>query len=162
MLLQLFPSLFALVAGLLLIGCGPAPEPEAGADTGTVSLQFSVSDGVRESTNLDSELSGNIYGALFYASEVNVFGPLEGADQYAEIDVFDVDLTSDTVSSQVWTSEPLTGNTYAFMGFFDIDDNDADDKDPDSGDPVSFPGTTDFDVFEGEDLEYVIEFVMVR
>jgi hypothetical protein len=152
-----------VVVATWIAACGPQPEPEPPPPPeGSVTLRFAVPNGVRQSPNLGGELNANIYGAIFLASQVTVFGPEKGATQFASIELENVDLREAAVSAESWTSEPLEVNRYSFLGFYDVNGNNAEDRDPDKGDPVTFPGTTDFDIVEDEHMEYTLEFVMVR
>jgi hypothetical protein len=72
-----------------------------------------------------------------------------------------VDLTTDEVTVEVWTSGMLEQDEYTFLGFFDVDGNGSDTRDPDAGDPVTLPVTNKFDVKPGEEVEITAMFDLV-
>lgn len=155
-----------LIAAVLAIGgssgCGgddaqPEPEPST---TGEATLQFSVSDTVRQSMSLEDPLTGVVYGSIFLAEDVNLAGPIDGAEEFGSVEVTGIDLQTDTISG-TWTSGPLEPQTYVFLGFFDVDGNGADSKDPEEGDPVTLPTSNEFDVATGETTEATVVFDLV-
>ncbi|MCH9684650.1 MAG: hypothetical protein K0V04_24660 [Deltaproteobacteria bacterium] len=176
-----------LVGGAVLVGCdsgsdaddgGMADEgltealdteggdSETGASdaTGAAALRFQASSSVRQSMNLEDELTGSVYGALFFAADVGVTGPRDDAPSLASVETTAVDLTADGAVSEVeWTGEGLEPGEYVFLGYFDVDGSsvDLEDKDPDAGDPVTLPTVNKFTVESGGTAEVVIRFDLV-
>lgn len=170
-----------VAASLALVGCDSDSEDDddgagdsddsGGADdesggtgvgeSGTVTLDFSVANGVRANPNLVDELVGPVYGELYNSVDVTLTGPVEGAVVVGNIAIDEVDLTAPESRAGTWTSEPLPPGNYIFLGAFDIDDNAADfEGGPDSGDPVTLP-TQKFDVAAGEDTPFTVTFDLV-
>jgi hypothetical protein len=144
----------------LLFACGGTDTPDE-VETGTVHIRFKVTNTVRASRNLDAELVGNIYGSLFYAEEVTITGPIDGAaDLGVDIELAAVDLRMDDTSTDSWISPELEPRDYIFLGFYDVDGNGATSKDPDSGDPVTLP-TNAFTVEAGKKTPHVVPFDLV-
>lgn len=147
---------------LWLLACSGGPESaEPAPTTGTVRLDFSVSNGVRENTNLVDPLKGAIYASLFRAEEVTATGPIEGAESYGDVEVYGVDVTTDEVSAQTWASGEMEPATYRFLGFFDVDGNGDESRDPDGGDPVTLPSVNEFEVLVGEEIQSTIRFDLI-
>jgi hypothetical protein len=148
---------------LILLACTgtkeSAVESSAPAE-GTVTLDFAASAGVRESSVLVDALKGVIYGSLYYAEEVTVTGPVEGATDLDSVELT-VDITSTEPSTDTWTSSTLEPRDYLFLGFFDVDGNGAESKDPDAGDPVTLATTNKFTIVEGQATEYTVYFELV-
>ena len=66
----------ALLSLSLVVACGgDDAQPEPDPTTGTATLAFSVAEGVRTSMSLQDMLTGDIYGAVYLAEEVNLAGP---------------------------------------------------------------------------------------
>jgi hypothetical protein len=148
-----------LVAAIASIGaCGSEDDPTT---EGTAKLSFGVTNGVRQNINLVDELDGDIYGQLFLSFEVTLTGPIEGAQPHGDVEMLGVDLTTDEVTVEVWTSGMLEQDEYTFLGFFDVDGNGSDTRDPDAGDPVTLPVTNKFDVKPGEEVEITAMFDLV-
>jgi hypothetical protein len=167
-------SFFALalaITGALMVGCGGSGGgDDTGDDTatadappatgGTAQLAFSVTNGVRQSPNLQDPLSGAVYGQIFRQEDVTITGPLEGATEYGYVEVLAVDLTS-AQTAGAWTSPDLPPEDYVFLGFYDVDGNGATDRSPDSGDPVTLPVTNQFTVTTGQTTTVTVEFDLV-
>lgn len=181
-----------LVAGALLLACGSddsdgmeagddaAGSGEDGADgadgadddddddddaeTGQVAFRFEVTGTVRESSNLEDELNGSIYGALFKSADVSITGPRDDAEQYGSVEAADIDLTAaDAVTEVVWTSEGLEPGQYTFLGYFDVDGSSdgLEERDPEAGDPVTLPTVNKFTIEAGETVEVTVRFDLV-
>ena len=171
-----------LVAVSLLLACGSDDSDgmeagddaaDSGADddddddaseTGQVALRFEVTGTVRESSNLEDELDGSIYGALFKSADVSITGPREDAEQFGSVEAADIDLTAaDTVTEVVWTSEGLEPGQYTFLGYFDVDGSSdgLEERDPESGDPVTLPTVNKFTIEAGETVELTVRFDLV-
>ena len=107
---------------------------------GIFEVTFDASSTVRNSTKLEGELEGNVWGSVFRAQDVTGLGPKEGAQAVASFAFEDVDLR-DPENLQSYTIETkLPVGEYQLLGFIDIDANaDPEDADPDPGDPVTLP-----------------------
>lgn len=133
----------------------------AAAATGTVTLRFGVSNGVRMGPTLVDPLVGTVYGDLFLTSDVTITGPVEGAVSYASIALEGVDLTSEETATLTWTSEALPADNYTFLGMFDLDANfEATDHNPDAGDPVTLPNQK-FDLVADQETAFTVMFELV-
>ncbi len=137
-------------------------EASSGAEaTGTVTLGFSVSNGVRMGPNLQDALVGPVYGALYLTSEVTITGPAEGAVPIVAIELDEVDLSTVEVAEVTWTSAPLPADRYTVLAMLDLDGNfEQSDELPDPGDPVTLP-TQAFEIIAGEDMSFVVIFDMI-
>jgi hypothetical protein len=128
---------------------------------GTVTLSFSVSNGVRMGPTLVDPLVGSVYGDIYHATDVTLLGPADGAVAVVSLAVDDVDLTTLDVAVSTWTSEQLPEGSYMFLGMFDVDGNFEDtDQRPDPGDPVTLPLEA-FDIEVGENTAVLIVFELV-
>ena len=118
-----------------------APVADVAAPSGSLVLNFSTTNTVRKSPNLEDPLLGTVYGSVYLAEDVTLTGPREGAEAAVTgITVEQVDLRTKDVSDESWTSPPLPPGEYMFLGMLDVDDNAAQtDNDPDTGDPVTLP-----------------------
>jgi hypothetical protein len=125
-------------------GDDTAADPDAASGV-AVMMTFSVTNGVRQSPNLDDPLLGTVYGQVFLSSEVTLTGPIEGATEYASVEVPAVDLR-DAETAGSYTSPGLPPGAYTFLGFYDVDGNGATDRSPDAGDPVTIPVTNTFEI----------------
>jgi hypothetical protein len=133
----------------------------AAAATGTVTLRFGVSNGVRMGPTLVDPLVGTVYGDLFLTSDVTITGPVEGAVSYASIALEGVDLTTEETATLTWTSEALPAENYTFLGMFDLDANfEASDQNPDAGDPVTLPNQK-FDLVADQETAFTVMFELV-
>jgi hypothetical protein len=140
---------------------GGGSSSGAAAATGTVTLSFGVSNGVRMGPTLVDPLVGTVYGDLFLTSDVTITGPVEGAVSYASIALEGVDLTTDETASVTWTSEALPAENYTFLGMFDLDANfEASDHNPDAGDPVTLPNQK-FDLAADQETAFTVMFELV-
>lgn len=151
-------ALVIVCAALLGYACGGEPEPEV--RTGTASLRFEVSNGVRRSQNLVDELRGTIYGNIYAKSEVTLTGPVEGATQYEDVTLEGVDLTEAESQSQPFVTKALPVGEYMFLGFFDVDGNGTPDYRPDAGDPVTLP-VNEFRIRADQEVTAVVTFDLV-
>lgn len=147
---------------LILLACtGEKDSSAVLPQTGTLSLNFSMSNGVRENTNLHDPLKGAIYGSVFRAEDITVTGPLDGTESVADVEVYDVDLTVDTVSSATWKSADLEPRDYSFLGFFDVDANGDASREPEAGDPVTLPSINVFAVVANQETPFTVSFDLV-
>jgi hypothetical protein len=152
-----------LLTSALLGGCGDGESSSTGEPqptTGNAKLTFSVTDTVRASMSLMDTLDGVIYGSVFLAEDVNLAGPIDGAEQFGSVEVSGIDLEADMTSGN-WDSPDLEPQTYVFLGFFDVDGNGAETTDPDEGDPVTLPTSNEFTVVTGETTEATVAFDLV-
>jgi hypothetical protein len=122
-----------------------APADPDAASGVAVMMTFSVTNGVRQSPNLDDPLLGTVYGQVFLSSEVTLTGPIDGATEYASVEVAAVDLR-DAETAGSYTSPGLPAGDYTFLGFYDVDGNGATERSPDAGDPVTIPVTNTFTI----------------
>ena len=159
---------------LLLSGCGGGESSGNGGSSGTggaggttttttaapgsVSMAFSVSNGVKQSPNLMDPLKGTIYGSLYKQEDVTVTGPIDGAMEVASVQVADVDLTSADVSAATWSGKDIPEGSYTFLGFYDLDGNGGMTFEPDAGDPVTLPSANKFDVTSGQETTLTATF----
>lgn len=128
----------------------------------TVVLSFAVSDGVRNSAQLVDPLLGAVHGSLFNQGDVGVTGPHDGVDSVADVSVDAVDLTTDTVSAQTWTSGVLPAGAYLFLGMYDVDGNYATTgENPDPGDPVTLATTNVIAIVDGEPATATATFQLI-
>ncbi len=149
--------------GTALVGCSSSSSDGASAPkTGTATLRFAVSNGVRQSPNLVDALSGSVYGSLFKPEDVTLTGPVDGAQDVASVEATNVDLVTDTESSATWTSDPIPEGQYIFLGFYDVDGNGATDRSPDPGDPVTLPTTNKIEITAGQDATATATFDLVN
>jgi hypothetical protein len=146
----------AVLSGCLLSACG---EGTSAPMEGFAELRFSVTNGVRQSPNLVDPLVGTIYGNVFLAKDVTLFGPREGAEQFGYVEMLDVDLQVAT-ESDVWPLGPLPVGRYMFLGFFDVNGNGHATKEPDPGDPVTLPVNA-FDIEADQTTTLTVDFDLV-
>ncbi|HWB75813.1 MAG TPA: hypothetical protein VG755_12685 [Nannocystaceae bacterium] len=141
---------------------GAADESSSGgaSATGTVTLTFSVSNGVRMGPTLMDPLMGGIYGDLYLTADVALTGPVDGAVPITSVAVEGVDLTTAETTTQSWTSEPLPPDSYTFLGMFDVDGNFEATHNPEMGDPVTLTNQ-DFDVVADQDTPFLVTFELV-
>jgi len=141
---------------------GAADESSTGAGaTGTVTLSFSVSNGVRMGPTLEDPLMGGVYGDLYLTSDVALTGPVDGAVAIESVALEGVDLTTAETSTGTWTSMPIPAGDYTFLGMFDVDGNfETTDHNPDSGDPVTLTNQ-DFVIEAGQDTPFLVAFELV-
>lgn len=140
-----------------------AAGPSSGAEgaTGTVTLAFSVTRGVRMGPTLVDPLAGPVYGGIFLTSDVTLIGPAEGVSPVISMEVDHVDLVTADVATTTWTSEPLPPGHYTFLGMLDVDDNFHDtDEGPDPGDPVTLTSQS-FEVVAGQDTAFMASFELI-
>lgn len=144
-------------------GADTAATGDAGSAGGTMEVSFSVGGTVSDSSNLVDPLVGTVYGGIFRTADVGATGPREGAEQVAFVEVTDVDLTSGTATSVMWTSEPVPADTYTFLGFFDVDGSSTgvEEKDPEEGDPVTLPTVNKVIVEDGGAAQLEVRFDLV-
>jgi hypothetical protein len=136
---------------------------DAPADGGMMRVTFTLGGSVSGSPNLVDPLMGSCYGGIYRTADVGATGPRDGAEQVAYAEAMNVDLTSETVSTASWTSEPLPPDSYTFLGFFDVDGSSSatEDKDPEEGDPVTLPSANKVTVEVGATAELVVRFDLV-
>lgn len=112
----------------------------APADRGIFRVKFDASSTVRESTNLDGELRGNVWGDVFRAEDVTITGPREGAVAVASFAFMDVDIRDPMNLMEYEIPTELPAGEYQLLGFMDIDANSTMmDPGPDTYDPVTLP-----------------------
>jgi hypothetical protein len=154
-----------LVLSLFVLGCGSSESATTPADaappTGRATLRFTVNSSVRGSSRLTDPLKGRVHGAIYLAEDVNLGGPIEGAQQKAPV-LLDVDLTKDGPSAEKIELPPLPENKYIFTGFLDVDGNGTTTERPDDGDPVTIPlKENQFDVVGNQSTDATITFNLV-
>jgi hypothetical protein len=123
-----------------------APPPSACEEAGSVeaeegrfSVTFDAGSNIRNSTSLDGELRGMIYGSVFRAEDVTLAGPKEGAASLASFS-FEVDLR-EAADGPHLIDTALPAGDYQLLGFLDTDANATPGSpDPDLNDPVLIPG----------------------
>ena len=145
-----------IFAVLSLTACGPKP-----VGMGTVKLTYSTTSAVKTSANLKDPLLGTVYGNVFLQEDVGVFGPRNGAEEFAAVEVAGVDLRTADPSAESFTSMSLAAGSYVFLGFFDVDGNGSMTKDPDPGDPVTQALTNKFEITDATQTELVVKFDLV-
>ena len=120
-------------------------------------MTFVVSEFVAGSRALEDPLAGSIYASIFRAADVQVTGPVEGAEALAHVRVDDADL-SDGKRSIPFITGDLPTVPVQVLGFFDVDGNAVEgDEDPETGDPVTVPFTK-FQALEGLTSEITVSF----
>jgi hypothetical protein len=126
-------------------------------------MRFLVSSTVRDSSGLEDELTGVVYGGVFRSAQVGGTGPRDDAVLYASVELADVDLTTEMISAGEWTSDELVVDTYTFLGFFDVDASSlgSPEPDPEDGDPVTLPTVNQFTIEEGMVVDIDVQFDLV-
>lgn len=141
-------------------GAAEGSSSGGAAATGTVTLTFGVSNGVRMGPTLADPLVGHVYGDLFLTSDVTITGPTDDAVSVASIDLDGVDLSTDEVSAVSWSSEGIPAGDYTFLGMFDLDGNFEETHNPDAGDPVTLPNQK-FDIVAEQDTTFTVMFELI-
>jgi hypothetical protein len=145
---------------LFLLACtGDTTSSDSALPTeGTLALSFLMDDDWIVS--MDEEPIGTFYGSFWYGYDVEVTGPVEGAESLGEIEVENVDLRDGGGPTAVlFTSGPLPAEEIVVLGFLDSDNNAvAGDEGPETGDPVTLPADNDFDVVAGAETAVEIYF----
>lgn len=106
---------------------------------GKFRVRFDASDTVRGSDALTDPLRGNVWGNVYRAEDVNIGGPVEGAEAVASFAFEGVDATVPGEGMEYLIDAELPTGDYQILGFMDIDGNGAETTDPDEGDPVTLP-----------------------
>lgn len=116
--------------------CAGLGATEAAA--GRFEVAFAASTTV-QGTKLKAPLRGNVYGDVYRSDDVEITGPIDGADPVARFRFPDVDSTGGP-STPLLIDTQLPAGSYQILGFMDIDGNaDATSPNPDAGDPVFIP-----------------------
>jgi hypothetical protein len=154
MLKRLLP--FSMLV-LVLTGCPPSDDDDSASDDddaaaateGTLAVSFRMDADWADS--MDEPAVGSFWGSIYLADEVSGIGPDEGAESLGDVFVEVVDMTGETLTSDVlFTSEPLPVGWIAILGFVDSDGTSIEgDRSPDDGDPVTLPNDNLFEVFGG-------------
>lgn len=145
-----------ILGAVFFSACGPKPVGQ-----GTAKLVFSATNTVKSSASLKDPLLGTVYGNIYLQEDVGVLGPRTGAMQFADIEVANVDLRTDAVSSASFTTGTLEAGSYVFLGFYDVDGNGSVTKDPDAGDPVTQALTNKFDITDAKETAVTVAFDLV-
>ena len=121
-----------------------APDPTCAefdseeAATGVFGVRFLASSTVA-SNPPPEPLQGSVYGSVYRSEDVEITGPVEGAEAAASFTFDGVDVT-DGPSDVFRIDEQLPTGDYQILGFLDVDANaDPADPSPDAGDPVFIP-----------------------
>lgn len=101
------------------------------APQGTLNITFSASSTVSTSPDLKVPLVGDIYCALYHASDVNVGGPILNAMEISDFTLPMADLTK----SPTYTTQVLIAGDYQVLCAQDLDHSGGASK----GDPVTLP-----------------------
>jgi len=156
----------ALALVLILAACGGGGSGDDGTTidaappAGRAMMTFSVTNGVRQSPNLNDPLTGTVYGQIFQKEDVTLTGPIDGAVEYGSVEVAGIDLVT-AQTSGTFTSTDIPPHMYTFLGFFDVDGNGSADRSPDAGDPVTLPVTNQFEITADQTATVTIEFDLV-
>jgi len=128
--------------------------------SGVFTLRFEASSTVRQSSNLEDELIGSVWGSIFRDEDVTLVGPNEGAEAVASFAFENVDIR-DGASIEYPVDTPIPAGSYQVLGFLDIDGNaDSQNPDADTGDPVTLPiGAYELRCAE---QPIVVEFALLR
>jgi hypothetical protein len=168
--------LTAALSASLLVACGPPPcgtnmtcgsgqyckiaDNTCRTGGGTAQFRFTLSDMVKNSSNLHDPLIGTVHGNVFLYEDVTITGPRDGAKGLQDVVVDNVDLRTVQTSTANFITKSLEPNTYVFLGFFDLDNN-GQTGDPDPGDPVTLALTNKFDIVEGMQAVRAVIFELV-
>jgi hypothetical protein len=121
-----------------------APDPTCAAlgseesAAGVFDVRFLASSTVAQSPPAEG-LSGTVYGAIYRSEDVEITGPVDGAESVASFEFADVDV-SDGPSDVFRIEDELPTGDYQLLGFLDVDGNaDPADASPDADDPVFIP-----------------------
>ncbi len=159
----LMPS--ALLLSSLLIGCTPAPagddddsavanDDDSAPTEGTLAVSFAIDeDWYDRVVNNGDPVVGPFWATIFDADDVTGVGPEDGAREYGDVYVEEVDLSvRGEATGVLFITKPLPATWVTILGFMDVDGNSVeDDRDPDEGDPVTLPNRNEFEVLAGEE-----------
>lgn len=143
----------------------PPREAEEGTGdgeygTGKLAVTFVASDLVLASNRLTSPLVGTVHAAIYRASDVEITGPVAGAQSLASVRVDEADLQGGARSIPILTDD-LPAVPIMVLGFFDVNGNAVDgDEEPDAGDPVTVP-LAEYQVLVGLTSEITVPFDLV-
>jgi len=157
------------VALVLFMACNPGSTDTEPADTdasgvapttGTLRLHFAIDEDYRDA--MDEPAAGTFYGSLWLADDVTGIGPNEGAESIADIEVTDVDLSSEPATAVLAELTDVPAGWVTVLGFLDSDDNHAGTYEPDQRDPVTLPAQNEIEVLGGETVEGEIFFGLLN
>lgn len=121
-----------------------APDPtcealgSTEASAGNFDVEFVASSTVM-SAPPPEPLRGTVHGSVFRSADVEITGPVEGAESVASFTFDGVDVT-DGPSDVFRIDTQVPAGDYQILGFLDVDGNaDPADPSPDAGDPVFIP-----------------------
>jgi hypothetical protein len=128
-----------------------------------VRFRFTVSDSVRQNAALKDPLVGTIYGDLFLAEDVSVFGPRDDAEAIDSIPPTMIDLRTEQISEAEVIRPFLAPATLIFLGFFDVDNNPGPEgnRRPEQGDPATLARTNLFTITAGTETKRLVAFELV-
>ena len=144
-----------LLLALLLAGCPPTDDDDSAVDDddaseeGTLAVSFRIDADWADA--MDEPAIGSFYGSIYRSEEVTALGPDDGAEALGDVYVETVDMTGETLTTEVlFTTAPLPSGWVVILGFVDSDGNSVeDDRSPDDGDPVTLPNDNQFEVLGG-------------
>jgi hypothetical protein len=121
-----------------------APDPTCAAlgteeaAAGEFDVTFVASSTVAQMPPAEG-LSGTVHGAVYRSADVEITGPIEGAESVASFTFDGVDVSGGP-SQEFRIDTELPSGNYQLLGFLDVDGNaDPAEPDPDTGDPVFIP-----------------------
>ena len=146
--------IFLLLLLLAAAGCAaddddsaeePTPEPTL-SGFGTLAISFGIDEHWRD--GMDEPAVGPFWGTIYRSEQVTAAGPDDGAEELGSVHVETVDLTGDTLSTDVvFHSGDLPAGWVTILGFLDSDGNSTEeDRGPDARDPVTLPNRNEFEV----------------
>jgi hypothetical protein len=116
--------------------CAALGSEEAAA--GVFDVTFVASSTVAKAPPAEG-LSGTVHGAVYRSEDVEITGPIEGAEAVTSFVFEGVDV-SDGPSEEFRIPDEVPTGDYQLLGFLDVDANaDPDDPSPDADDPVFIP-----------------------
>ncbi len=116
--------------------CAALGSEEAAA--GVFDVRFVASSTVAQNPPAEG-LSGTVHGAVYRSADVEITGPIEGAEPVTSFVFEGVDV-SDGPSEVFRIPDEVPSGDYQLLGFIDVDANaDPADPSPDEGDPVFIP-----------------------
>ena len=116
--------------------CAALGSEEAAA--GVFDVTFVASSTVAQSPPAEG-LAGTVRGAVYRSEDVEITGPIEGAEPVTSFEFEGVDV-SDGPSEEFRIPDEVPAGDYQLLGFMDVDANaDPADADPDADDPVFIP-----------------------
>jgi hypothetical protein len=157
-------AVLCVVCGAAGFGCeadggGDGADPDAGM--GSATLSFMAKSSVQKAKALVDPLEGTVYGSIFLTEDVNVAGPIAGAEAFGAVEVAGLDLQGEGKVDGAFETPKLLPGSYTFLGFFDVDGNGAESHDPDPGDPVTLAITNHFVIEAGKTTAYTVVFDLV-